>query len=247
MQPAPRKLLMATVALAVLSACAETATESNGRPPAKPARLAVQLEGALDNTAVLGSVSTDRGEMLLMNSDGSVASYDLNSRRGAAELLQNEDQLLSLDSVLVADEGAIGPLGPMPPTAQEVALREFAARSGPALPANTTTYAPEAYLSSRVTPLDGTRSGDFVEVVAKLRAGVDDSTAFAYATCALADWASKSQIGYARHIRTLQQRQGGTLTMGSIFTISRQKPSGLSVMETKSTLRDCKARGIPAA
>lgn len=247
MQPAPRQLLTVTALLAVLSACAGTAPEADSRPRPKPARLAVQLDGPLENTAVLGSVATSKGEMLLLQEDGKVASYDLNSRRGANELLRNESALLSLDSVLVADEGAVGPLGPRPPSAHEIALEEFSARSGPALPASTGRYGRESYVSAKVAPLRGTKSGDFVEVVAELRSGVDDSTAFAYATCALAGWASKSGVGFARHIRTLQQREGGTLTMGSIFTISRKQPVGLAVMETKSTLRDCKARGIPAA
>jgi hypothetical protein len=52
---------------------------------------------------------------------------------------------------------------------------------------------------------------------------------------------------YGRHVRTLQDTRDGKLTIRAAFTLSDQKPMGLRVMETEDTLRECKARGIPAA
>ena len=63
----------------------------------------------------------------------------------------------------------------------------------------------------------------------------------------LAGWAKGKDRGYARHIRTLSDKRGGKLLVGSVFTLSGDKPMGLRVMETRDTLRECKDRGIPAA
>ena len=82
---------------------------------------------------------------------------------------------------------------------------------------------------------------------ANLRRGVDADTAFAYATCALASWADAKGTPYARHIRTIRDERDGKVVVGSVFTLSGERPMGLTVMTTKDTLQECKTRGIPAA
>ena len=60
-------------------------------------------------------------------------------------------------------------------------------------------------------------------------------------------WAQGEGRDFARHVRTLQDKRGGKLMVGSVFTTSSEKPMGLRVMETNATLRECKDRGIPVA
>ena len=76
---------------------------------------------------------------------------------------------------------------------------------------------------------------------------MDAGTAFAYATCALASWADAKGTPYARHIRTIRDERDGKVVVGSVFTLSGERPMGLTVMTTKDTLQECKTRGIPAA
>mgnify|MGYP007032577997 FL=1 len=137
------------------------------------------------------------------------------------------------------------------PTAQEKALAEFAARTRPLRLNLPTSFEadPRDFQGAQVASLAGSRKGtdSLVEVTANLRGGVDADTAFAYATCALASWADAKGAPYARHIRTLRDKRGGKMVVGSVFTLSERKPMGLTVMTTKQTLQECKARGIPAA
>ena len=135
--------------------------------------------------------------------------------------------------------------------AQERALAEFAARTRPMrlnLPASFAAE-PKDFQGAEVKSFDnGKKKGDsLVEVQANLRRGVDADTAFAYATCALASWADAKGTPYARHIRTIRDERDGKVVVGSVFTLSGERPMGLTVMTTKDTLQECKTRGIPAA
>lgn len=154
----------------------------------------------------------------------------------------------SLSEVLVEDKTIIVEDLPKPPTAQEVALEEFAARRQSALPANIVPAPEEAFLYSDVRPVARGEddSGDMFSVLVNLREGVDETTAFAYATCTLAAWSSRTDTPYARHIRTMSDKRRGVVAVNSIFVMSETLPLGLQVMEREQTLQDCKANGIPA-
>lgn len=243
------------LACALLAGCGETARD--GRPPSKPDTLTanvVTAGGTADDAPLTRArISTKSGEILILEEDGSVTSMDLDSPEGQNAFAVTEADLMALNSNLdLRLEGVVAPNLPRRKTAQEKALEEFAKRTQPALPKwdEAIVIDPEDFIAARVDPLDSpnkAKGSDLVEVTANLREGVDADIAFSYATCALAGWAKAEGAKYGRHIRTLQQTRDGKLLIGAAFTISESKPMGLRVMETNETLRECKARGIPAA
>ena len=248
-----QKAFVLTVAIfaLVVAGCSDADSKRDGRPPAKPetltARAATLDKGVGEAPLTLARVSTKSGEILILEPDGSVTSMQLDSPQGKQAFQVADAQIRALKSDL--DPAVFAKGFPMGPTAQERALEEFAARTQPALPelAEGTEVDPEDFLGTKVATLNPDGAGDLVEVTANLREGVDAEIAFSYATCALAGWAQGKGASYGRHVRTLQDTRDGKLLVGAAFTLSSDKPLGLRVMETKDTLRECKARGIPVA
>lgn len=249
-------LLTGIGALALLAGCGGN---GDGRPQPKPAELGVavlQSDAGAPGKKVLtkGRISTKSGEILILEPDGSVTEMALDSPEGRDAFAISEADLMALNANLDLDLSGLpdmAPVKPREPTAQEKALAAFAARTRPLrlnLPASFEAD-PQDFQGAQVASLASSRKGadSLVEVTANLRGGVDADTAFAYATCALASWAEAKGTPYARHIRTLRDKRGGRMVVGSVFTLSEQKPMGLTVMTTKQTLQECKARGIPAA
>lgn len=241
----------AMAAIAVLSGCAGSSDGGLSQPPrAKPATLPLQLEGPTEDTAVLAGVSTKNGEIMILENDGTVTTTKLDSARGQQALGRSSEMMFNLSDVLVEDESIVLENLPKPPTAQEIALEEFSKRRRSALPSHIARAPAEAFLTATVAPVSmGGKgdAGDLVAVQVTLKQGVDESTAFAYATCTLAAWSKTTKTPYARHIRTIAgEAAEGTKTVESIFTMSRSLPLGLQVMEREQTLRECGAHGIPA-
>ncbi|WP_199259231.1 hypothetical protein [Paracoccus binzhouensis] len=250
-------LLIGMGATALLAGCGDSKTDL--RPQPKPAELGVavlQSDGGSPYKKVLtkGRISTKSGEILILEPDGSVSEMALDSPEGRDAFAVTEADLLALNANLDLDLSGLPDMGPVrkrEPTAQEKALAAFAARTRPLrlnLPSSFEAD-PKDFQGAQVTALANSRKGadSLVEVTANLQAGVDADTAFAYATCALANWADAKGTPYARHIRTLRDKRNGKMVVGSVFTLSAEKPMGLTVMTTKETLQECKARGIPAA
>lgn len=252
MRPAtckPLALTAALLGLAVLAGCEQAATDD--RPRAKPETLTASVPASGRQSALSrASISTKSGDILILEPDGSVSKMKLDSPQGRDAFAVSEADLMALNSNLDLNlNGMVAANLPRRKTDQERALEAFARRTQPALPAwdGQTTVEKEAFLGSRVVPLNPDKAADLVEVQANLREGVDADIAFSYATCALAAWAKENGGKYGRHIRTLQDTRNGKLLIGAAFTLSDSKPMGLRVMETKETLQECRARGIPAA
>lgn len=229
------------------------------RPPGKPAALNFAVlhsdAGAPGKRALSRArISTKSGEILILEPDGSVTQMALDSSEGRDAFAVTEADLAALNGNLDLDLAGVpdlGPVAPREPTAQEKAIAAFQARSQPLrlnLPASFTPD-PRDFEGAdvRVWPDPRGQDSSLVEITARLRSGVDADTAFAYATCALANWADLKGTPYARHIRTLRDDRDGAMVVGSVFTLSANRPMGLTVMTTKDTLQECKARGIPAA
>ncbi|MFN3273504.1 MAG: hypothetical protein ACK41U_02400 [Paracoccus sp. (in: a-proteobacteria)] len=243
----------------ILAGCGGTAVTSHqdgeGRPRAKPAEVTAMLTASGRGGGDVGGltrarISTKSGEILILEPDGSVTTMSLDSDAGRDAFMVSQADLEALNANLDLDFGGmVAPNLPREKTAQEKALEEFAARAQPALPAarEGVTAQPDDFIAFRIDTLNAGRGDDLIEVTANLRRGVDADIAFAYATCALAGWADENGVAYGRHIRTLQATRNGKLLVGSAFTVSNDRPLGLRVMETKDTLRECEARGIPAA
>ncbi|WP_134678829.1 hypothetical protein [Paracoccus ravus] len=229
------------------------------RPPQKPSELEVAVlqsdAGAPDKKVLSkGRISTKSGEILILEPDGSVSEVNLETDAGQEAFALSEADIALLNKNLGLDLSGVPDMGPVRSrgmTAQEKALAAFRARTKPLrlnLPASFEAE-PTDFQGASVTAWPSKRkSGEsLVEVTANLRSGVDADTAFAYATCALANWADAKGTPYARHIRTLRDKRNGKMIVGSVFTLSEKRPMGLTVMTTKDTLQECKSRGIPAA
>lgn len=253
------RILLALTALSgVLIACADTA--SDNRPRVKPDELVVNVvqPSGKPGVAKLGQarISTKSGDIQILEPDGSVTEFALEGASpdpfaiSAADLqLLNANLDLDLSKVRGLSSRNVKRM-----SAQDMALAAFAARTRPMLPSLPASFKaePEMFRGVSIQPMRDPRAdkaGDtgMVTVRANLRRGVDADTAFAYATCALADWASKHGTGFARHVWTEQTRRRGEIQLGAVFTLSNSQPMGLKVMNTDQTLQECKARGIPAA
>ncbi len=253
-----------------LAGCAPSAPASGSMglatpPTTKPAEVGVRVvdRGAAGTRLTRARVSTKSGDILILEPDGSTSQVALDSPQGREAFDMTEADLaalagnlgLTLSAADIAGFHIVAPRsGRRAQTAQERALAEFAARTGPALPAFPAGFVadPEDFIAVRVDRLEPganqrSTGAELVEVTANLKAGVDADVAFAYATCALAGWANGNGKGYGRHIRTVQDKRNGKLLLGAVFTLSDTQPMGLRVMETDDTLRTCKDRGIPAA
>lgn len=247
-------LLMGALALAGCNEMVTPHADAEGRPRGKPAEVTAMLTasgGAADAGGLTRArISTKSGEILILEPDGSVTTMSLDSPEGRDAFMVTQADLEALNSNLELDFGGMVAADlPREPTAQEKAIEAFAARTQPALPAarEGVTAEPEDFIAFSIASLNADNGNDLIEVTANLRQGVDADIAFAYATCALAGWADENGVAYGRHIRTLSATRNGKLLVGSAFTVSNDRPLGLRVMETKDTLRECEARGIPAA
>jgi hypothetical protein len=66
-----------------------------------------------------------------------------------------------------------------------------------------------------------------------------------YAACAAAQYALIRGFGFARHVRTNVDNQGGTWRGDAVYTVSAALPEGFRTIDAEVTVRDCGARGIP--
>lgn len=67
----------------------------------------------------------------------------------------------------------------------------------------------------------------------------------AYARCAAAQYALIRGYGFARHVRTAVDAQGGVWRGDAVYTISSALPRGVRTLDAEVVVRDCGAQGIP--
>ncbi len=237
--------------VAALAGCAQQGGDDRPKPKPEKFSVSVSTKGA----PLVARISTKSGQIEILEPDGSVTTMMLEEAMPQIALsttaTPEPGTTIATPDMAKEARAFFSDGRPAEPrkTAQELALEAFAARTGPALPPMRAgvELVPEDFLGAEITSVEGDRNGQLIEVSAKLRKGVDPDIAFAYATCALAGWAKKNGTGYARHIRSLQGKSKDEVAFESVFTLSDTQPLGLQVMETKQTLRECEARGIPAA
>jgi hypothetical protein len=75
--------------------------------------------------------------------------------------------------------------------------------------------------------------------------GVDGTAADDYARCAAAQYAEIRGYGFARHVRTNVNEEGGIWRADAVYTISPALPQGLKTIDAEVTVGDCADRGIP--
>ncbi len=67
----------------------------------------------------------------------------------------------------------------------------------------------------------------------------------AYARCAAAQYALIRGFGFARHVRTNVQEQGGVWVADAVYTISPALPRGLQTLDAEVVAAACADQGIP--
>ncbi len=67
----------------------------------------------------------------------------------------------------------------------------------------------------------------------------------AYARCAAAQYALIRGFGFARHVRTNVQEQGGVWVADAVYTISPALPRGLQTLDAEVVAAACAEQGIP--
>ncbi|NKX44348.1 hypothetical protein [Roseicyclus persicicus] len=67
----------------------------------------------------------------------------------------------------------------------------------------------------------------------------------AYARCAAAQYALIRGFGFARHVRTSVQEQGGVWVGDAVYTISPALPRGLQTLDAEVVAAACAEQGIP--
>ena len=87
--------------------------------------------------------------------------------------------------------------------------------------------------------------GDLVNFIVRIERPRSEQDAVAYAECAAAQYALIRGFGFARHVRTNVDNQGGTWRGDAVYTISAALPRGLKTIDAEGTVRDCGAQGIP--
>lgn len=116
----------------------------------------------------------------------------------------------------------------------------FGCAGGKAAQASQAAFTP-AYLGIETSLLDG----DLVKFQVEMTGARSNDDVDAYARCAAAQYALIRGFGFARHVRTNVEKQGGTWRGDAIYTISASLPMGLKTIDAEVTVRDCGAQGIP--
>ncbi len=87
--------------------------------------------------------------------------------------------------------------------------------------------------------------GDLVNFQVKLVNASDVSDVTDYAECAAAQYALIRGYGFARHVRTQVDEEGGVWTGDAVYTISPALPRGLRTIDAEVVVAECARRSIP--
>ena len=87
--------------------------------------------------------------------------------------------------------------------------------------------------------------GDLVNFQVKMQGARDTADVQQYAECAAAQYTLIRGYGFARHVRTKFEFQGGTWAGDAVYTISPALPRGLKTIDAEVTVSSCEENGIP--
>ncbi len=97
------------------------------------------------------------------------------------------------------------------------------------------------YLGVETRLLDG----DLVNFIVRMQGVRGPEPVETYALCAAAQYTLIRGFGFARHLRTNVDEQGGIWTADAVYTISAALPRGLRTIDAEVTVGDCAERQIP--
>jgi hypothetical protein len=87
--------------------------------------------------------------------------------------------------------------------------------------------------------------GDLVNFKVTMRGARGSADVDAYAECAAAQYALIRGYGFARHLRTSVNEEGGVWRGDAVYTISAALPRGLRTIDAEVTALACAETGIP--
>ena len=86
---------------------------------------------------------------------------------------------------------------------------------------------------------------DLVSVTVAMRGGDGGSDVEAYGRCAAAQYALDQGFGFARQVRTIVTKKGGTWYGDAVYLISGTLPQGLRTIDAEVVAVECAELGIP--
>lgn len=87
--------------------------------------------------------------------------------------------------------------------------------------------------------------GDLVSFLVEMRGARSAKDVEAYAECAAAQYAVIRGYGFARHLRTKTNDEGGLWRSDAVYTISPALPRGLKTIDAEVVVSNCAENGIP--
>jgi hypothetical protein len=87
--------------------------------------------------------------------------------------------------------------------------------------------------------------GDLVNFHVKMRGARTVTDVDDYAECAAAQYALIRGYGFARHLRTTVNEEGGLWRGDAVYTISPALPRGLKTIDAEVVASACTENGIP--
>ncbi len=87
--------------------------------------------------------------------------------------------------------------------------------------------------------------GDLVSFQVQMTGARDNNDVAAYGECAAAQYALIRGYGFARHVRTNVDKNGGVWSGDAVYTISAALPRGLKTIDAEVTVQNCAENGIP--
>lgn len=86
---------------------------------------------------------------------------------------------------------------------------------------------------------------ELVQFRVALKGAEDPEAITDYAECAAAQYALIRGYGFARHVRTNVEEEGGIWSADAVYTISPALPEGFRTLDAEVVVADCTRTGIP--
>jgi hypothetical protein len=86
---------------------------------------------------------------------------------------------------------------------------------------------------------------DLVNIMVEMTGARGNSDVSAYADCAIAQYTLKRGYGFARHVRTNVEFEGGIWRGDAVYTISPALPRGSRTMDAEVAVQNCVSERIP--
>lgn len=107
-------------------------------------------------------------------------------------------------------------------------------------PAGFQPFTPD-YLGTQTRLLED----DLVNFLVEMRGARSPADLAEYAECVAAQYALIRGFGFARHLRTNVDEEGGLWRGDAVYTISPALPEGLKTIDAEVVVETCRERGIP--